>query len=455
MNRLKKLSISNFRGFYNKQVVNFAIPEEHGSGLTIIVGPNNSGKTTLIESLRKFSHDLPQLEKEERHNQDKTEIKLTNSNGEEKTLSNPQGSVCVIEDKEIYPKSTDFYLVSSRRYWTTYFGTNKLSHFDHKRFSLNIDRFGGDSNFGQRMIEIQENADLKKEYDLIIKKLIPNFSSWHIELSRGQNYIEYVTGNGDMHNSEFFGDGVISLFKIALTLLSDQSDEILIIDEPELSLHPQAQKILIQTLSEHSLKKQIILTTHSPYFVVWEDIEKGAKIIRLNKPFDKKCMVNELEDIASYKNLVNLKYDWQKPHVLDIVAKEVFFSTNIVFVEGQEDMSLISKFSKNNGIKLNFELFGYGAGGSGNIYTFLKMANDLGLKGGAIFDGNEKENYNKCKKDFPDFCIEKISKDDIRDKKEKDFFDGLFEENGQIKKEKEEEELKGLIEKIIKFFNKL
>lgn len=452
MDRIKELSVSNFRGFYNKQIINFAIPKDHGSGLTVIVGPNNSGKTTLIEALKKFSYDSPQLEKEERHNQDKTEIKLINSKGNEKILSNPQGSVCVIENQDVYPQPTDFYLVSSRRYWTTYFETNKISHLDHKRFSLDIDRFGNDSNFGQRMIEVQESVDLKKEYDLIIKKLIPNFSSWHIELSRGQNYIEYVTGNGDMHNSEFFGDGVISLFKIALTLLSEQEDEVLIIDEPELSLHPQAQKNLIKVLSESSFEKQIIITTHSPYFVRWEDIEKGAKIIRLNKPLDKQCIVSELEDISNYKSLINLQHDWQKPHLLDVVAKEIFFSSNIVFVEGQEDMSLISKFIREEKIEINFELFGYGAGGSGNIKTFLKIAKDLGLTAGAIFDGNKKLEYKKCKKEFPEFLIEKISKDDIRDKEKKDFFDGLFKEDGQIKEGNGKEELKKLIKKIIKFF---
>ena len=37
--------------------LNFALPDNKtpGSGLTIIVGPNNSGKTTIIESIQAFN----------------------------------------------------------------------------------------------------------------------------------------------------------------------------------------------------------------------------------------------------------------------------------------------------------------------------------------------------------------------------------------------------------------
>lgn len=54
---IKELSISGFRGFGQTQTVKFSIPDqEHiGSGLTIITGANNAGKTTIIESIRAFN----------------------------------------------------------------------------------------------------------------------------------------------------------------------------------------------------------------------------------------------------------------------------------------------------------------------------------------------------------------------------------------------------------------
>lgn len=50
---IKELSISGFRGFGQTQAIKFSIPDNErvGSGLTIITGANNAGKTTIIESI--------------------------------------------------------------------------------------------------------------------------------------------------------------------------------------------------------------------------------------------------------------------------------------------------------------------------------------------------------------------------------------------------------------------
>ena len=50
---ISTLDIIGFRGFAQEQTLHFAQPTGAvGSGLTIIVGPNNGGKSTIIESLR-------------------------------------------------------------------------------------------------------------------------------------------------------------------------------------------------------------------------------------------------------------------------------------------------------------------------------------------------------------------------------------------------------------------
>lgn len=55
---IKKLSIEGFRGFITAQDIEFAIPNgKDGSGITFIVGENNSGKTSIIEAIRAFNDD--------------------------------------------------------------------------------------------------------------------------------------------------------------------------------------------------------------------------------------------------------------------------------------------------------------------------------------------------------------------------------------------------------------
>lgn len=53
---IKTLSIKGFRGYSKQARIDFGIPNgKPGSGLNIIVGPNNSGKSTIVESINAFN----------------------------------------------------------------------------------------------------------------------------------------------------------------------------------------------------------------------------------------------------------------------------------------------------------------------------------------------------------------------------------------------------------------
>lgn len=87
---IKELSISGFRGFGQTQTVKFSIPDqEHiGSGLTIITGANNAGKTTIIESIRAFNgSDSPSFSEGRRNHLTDGKITLTLTYEESKTYS--------------------------------------------------------------------------------------------------------------------------------------------------------------------------------------------------------------------------------------------------------------------------------------------------------------------------------------------------------------------------------
>ena len=53
---IKSITIHGLRGFGREHTINFAIPiRRQGSGLTIMVGSNNTGKTTILEAIRSFN----------------------------------------------------------------------------------------------------------------------------------------------------------------------------------------------------------------------------------------------------------------------------------------------------------------------------------------------------------------------------------------------------------------
>ena len=50
---LTTLQIEGLRGFVTKQSLRFSVPNnQYGSGLTVIVGANNSGKSSILEAIR-------------------------------------------------------------------------------------------------------------------------------------------------------------------------------------------------------------------------------------------------------------------------------------------------------------------------------------------------------------------------------------------------------------------
>ena len=53
---IHSLSCIGFRSFSSKQTLHLAMPNgEPGSGLTVLVGPNGGGKSTLVECFNKVS----------------------------------------------------------------------------------------------------------------------------------------------------------------------------------------------------------------------------------------------------------------------------------------------------------------------------------------------------------------------------------------------------------------
>lgn len=144
------------------------------------------------------------------------------------------------------------------------------------------------------------------------------------------------------------------------------------------------------------------------------------------------------------------------PHVLGLEARELFFlEDNVIITEGQEDVVIIQKICKELKIELKPSLFGWGAGGASNIKKVLKLLSNLGYqKVTAIFDGDKRKDYIECHDIYPNYDIEILSKEDIRDKKQITLNkkEGITDEHGNIKKENEEN-FKKLLDKINDYHN--
>lgn len=107
---------------------------------------------------------------------------------------------------------------------------------------------------------------------------------------------------------------------------------LLLFEEPELFLHPEAQKILFDALGVFSEKHQIVVTTHSPLFLSPKAL---ATFIRLSK-------TGEVGVSKPFTGALHVDLTGVKPKdEFQIICYEnnsaAFFSKRIVLVEGDSD----------------------------------------------------------------------------------------------------------------------
>ncbi|MQX51684.1 ATP-dependent nuclease [Alcanivorax sediminis] len=120
-----------------------------------------------------------------------------------------------------------------------------------------------------------ENRELSpEETDAVSKILGRNYEGAHIlrhslyPKNRGRD-LSVIFKRGNEYSEAFAGSGEISAVSIVIDILSAEEYSLILLDEPETSLHPGAQRALLQFLLEQiKLKKhQIIISTHSHEFL--------------------------------------------------------------------------------------------------------------------------------------------------------------------------------------------
>ena len=450
---IKNISISGLRGFGVSRTVEFAIPNgKEGSGLTILVGANNSGKTTILEALRSFNcnKDNPPSFSERKRNtkcdNGKVHLKLVDTENNVFEINTVQdgGSSTLMEKEgagDSWWTSPECYILQSRRFVDYEFGFYQMERADYiKQFTANsVNRSASIQNFNARLFAMQKK---KKEFDQVLQKVLGYDLKWTIELNENGNYYLKLGTNKYVHSPEGLGDGIWSIFTICDALYDSEPGSTIAIDEPELSLHPAYQKKVMKLFKEYSKDRQIIICTHSPYFIDMESLIHGAFLHRTRKNIEEDVEIYSLSK-DSKDRIDSFLRDLNHPHVLGTEAKEIFFlNDRIILTEGQEDVVMYRKAAESLGVSLDGEFFGWGSGGATKIGVIARFLKDLGYKKiFAIFDGDKKKEAEKFKKEFPDYSCCCISQDDIRDKDENksEAKNGMMKKNGILKPEYRDE----------------
>jgi AAA domain, putative AbiEii toxin, Type IV TA system len=439
---IRTLTIRGLRGFGTQQQLEFAEPTgKPGSGLTILVGPNSGGKSTIVEALRAMAGRREQSFAAGKRNVKAGEnvlIRCVDTTGGVHELE----SIIVGGSEAAFSGNANLgrlYVLPSRRYLNPFFGKSSQSREQYVlNFGFPAVRGTPLDSFAYRMFNVQGDPNTRQRFNDVLRRIVDPLPEWTIDLADGgQYFLKFKAGTGS-HSSDGLGEGLVSCFFVVDALYDSDPNDIIVIDEPELSLHPIFQRRLAALINDYTRTQQIIIATHSPYFVDFNSVVVGARVARVYLR-DGDSIISSLTS-QSAKRIEPFLRNRNNPHILGLDAREVFFlSDGVILVEGQDDVAGYPEIASQLERSFSGNFFGWGAGGADNMGAIASMLRDLGFnKVVALFDGNKPEAVGAFEKEFPSYRVFAIADDDVRTKsarKETLEVKGVLDEHGKVRPE--------------------
>ena len=143
-------------------------------------------------------------------------------------------------------------------------------------------------------------------------------------------YMFYLVVDGEPRTAEEFSSGEREIVHFLLAMFAlNVKDGLVIVDEPELHLHPRWQRIFCALFGEVAKERnnQFIIATHSPVFVAPDTVDDVVRIYRADRA-SRPVLLRDV-DLPEKKRLV---------HMINSQNNErLFFADRVVLVEGITD----------------------------------------------------------------------------------------------------------------------
>ena len=198
---------------------------------------------------------------------------------------------------------------------------------------------------------------------------------WDIDNDTDQTKFRLgLTRAGTTFFADIFSSGEREIVHFLLAMFAlNVRDGLILVDEPELHLHPRWQRIFLSLFRDLSPERnnQFLIATHSPVFVSPDTIHS---IVRLYRPAGKgshKVSLRDVADLPASKQLVRMINSQNN--------ERMFFADTVVLVEGPSDRlvfgSLIERATER--FKDNRAVEVIEVGGKNNFEGYQKLLDAL------------------------------------------------------------------------------
>ncbi|HEV7566338.1 MAG TPA: AAA family ATPase [Microbacteriaceae bacterium] len=408
--KISRVQINNFRSF-----ANFDLNLDGES--MFVIGENGGGKTSLLTAIaRALGRDLhfTAADFADRTQPIDIEVML-------RDLSDPQASV--FGNQADFATAPPTLRIATRAVWDDAAEDAEVEHYfprvvgsrsnREQRDALTWQwvpsardpermlRFGMTRNLMGKLIEAlpidqsldnavdavrQASTDLARDHDLSrflteardeFANLLPDVAAdaFSIGIAAAtsrellQQFELVIEHLGDPVPVTTQSSGVVQLaiFVFAMKLAASQPGTVLLVDEPEISLHPQAQRALMRAL--RGLNAQMIVATHSANLLDRADARRVARLRRTATGIDV-ASPGTLSDEDSRKLA-----RFTSPQ-----TAEAFFARAVVLVEGMSDQVALEALADRQGRNLDAEgISVVPMGGVTNTRAFLQLYGPTGF----------------------------------------------------------------------------
>ncbi|MFA7277443.1 MAG: AAA family ATPase [Candidatus Gracilibacteria bacterium] len=314
---------------------------ENLSDLVVVAGPNGVGKTKIVEAIvNMFQTGTPPAN---------CEVTLEATCAEEKmdwrsdslTLPNTNfWNKFTKRSKKIHSKARLINIDATRQIENIQFQQYNLSQIgdpsseevDHTYSSRRIrDRFQDIcntlyrekakllTNLGREAyiqfdgspsaseVKVNRPNDLTKKFEEIFEKMLYPKKMMPIEVN--SSTIQFIDNDGATRSFDRLSSGEKEAIVLAFDImLQDPSDSIILIDEPELHLHPELTFRLVKVLRSIGERNQIFLFTHSTD-IIGNAFETGIHFIRPKSALTSgnQAIRVDLDNVTDLKVIPNLR----------------------------------------------------------------------------------------------------------------------------------------------------
>lgn len=445
--KLKHVVIENFRSIKHME---FDFPD---SNLLVLVGANNAGKSNIIRAVNNilgpdwWSPDrLEMYDYYARDRQNRIFISLTFDTGDIVRFE--------WDERKCAYQAFIYYFGVDKRYLSnefkakcpcTYLGADRsfdrhMSFYDwtllgkirktfHRR-SANIAK-ELDEKFNEIVglfDQVSGFREFKRDFDEFFKEIqadIPLKVSVDFKPFTPSNYFKTMQvlvsdpsqGQVDLDLNEL-GEGTRNLVLLALLRsyalhLLQQDDEeggILALEEPEIYLHPQAQRNLFRVLREIANSGiQVIISTHSSHFVDTEYFDSIGLVQKVDDPDREGCQ-HTVITLVTKKALVEHCYKTGVPKGKSTVENiteyykstsnyrlnEAFFARFVILVEGETEELALPEYLAAAGLDCDQRgVSVIAVQGKNQIPKYWRLFGKFGIPMLVVFDNDDDGTDNK------------------------------------------------------------